>query len=89
MAALYYGAWISQYAARAAGGGPQDGGQLLLPLDPAVPGVDGIGRNILVATGDGACRAEASARRGRRQRAAWGVSEGGLCVAQALAQRAC
>lgn len=49
MAALYYGAWISQYAARAAGGGTQRGGQLLLPYDPASRNVGTAGRNILYA----------------------------------------
>ncbi|KAI8467583.1 MAG: hypothetical protein J3K34DRAFT_430198 [Monoraphidium minutum] len=49
MAALYYGAWISQAAARAAGGSPQDGGQLLLPLDASKADVAGIGRNLVMA----------------------------------------
>lgn len=37
MSALYYGAWISQYAARAAGGGTQKDGQLLLPFNITDP----------------------------------------------------
>lgn len=49
MAGLYYGAWISQYAARAAGGGTQTGGQLLLPYDPASRNVGTAGKNILYA----------------------------------------
>lgn len=49
MAALYNGAWISQYAARAAGGGTQRKGQLLLPYDPASRNVGTAGKNILYA----------------------------------------
>ena len=51
MAALSFGAWISQALIRSAGGGQQDGGQLLLPLDPAVWNVAGIGRNMYLALG--------------------------------------
>ena len=51
MAALRYGAWISQSVIRSAGGGQQNGGQLLLPLDPAVWDVAGLGRNLYLAAG--------------------------------------
>jgi hypothetical protein len=52
MAALYYGAWIGQWPARAAGGGKQTTGQLLLPYSPNVWDVDGAGRNLMLAAGE-------------------------------------
>jgi hypothetical protein len=50
-AMLYYGAYASQKVIRAAGGGTQQDGQLLLPYDPTNWDVDGAGRNLLLAAG--------------------------------------
>jgi len=51
MAGLYYGNWISQFAARAAGGGTQEEGPLLMPLNKDDWDVDGAGRNLYLTLG--------------------------------------